>query len=68
RSVDQFGERHAGQYSEEEEGRESLCEQMRQHIVTLVELLREEQQLPISLEEQLDEASSRGDVEEVERV
>ena len=68
RSIDQFGERHAEQYSQEEGGGESLCAQMRQHIGTLVELLREEQQLPISLEEKLDEASARGDVEEVERV
>jgi hypothetical protein len=68
RSIDQFGERHAEQYSQEEGGGESLCAQMRQHIGTLVELLREEQQLPISLEEKLDEASARGDVEEVERL
>jgi len=68
RSIDQFGERHVGQYSEEEGGGESLCAQMRQHITTLVDLLRQEQQLPISLEEQLDEASARADTEQVERL
>ena len=46
----------------------SLCAQMRQHVVALVEVLRQDQRLPVSLEEQLDEAAERGDAEEVERL
>ena len=68
RSIDQFGERHAEEYAREEEGGEAFCAQMRQHIETLVELLREQKQIPVSLEEQLDEAATRGDAEQVERL
>ncbi len=68
RSIDQFGERHVEEYAREEEGGETLCAQMRQHIEALVELLREQKQIPISLEEQLDEAAARGDAEQVERL
>ena len=68
RSIDQFGERHAEEYAREEEGGEALCGQMRQHIETLVDLLREQKQIPVSLEEQLDEAAARGDAEQVERL
>jgi hypothetical protein len=68
RSIDQFGERHAEEYAREEEGGEALCAQMRQHIEALVELLREQKQIPVSLEEQLDEAAARGDAEQVERL
>lgn len=68
RSIDQFGERHAEEYAREEEEGETLCAQMRQHIETLVELLREQKQIPVSLEEQLDEAAARGDAEQVERL
>lgn len=67
RNIEEFGERHAERYSQEAEG-ESLCEQMGQHIAALVELLREEEQVPVSLEERLDEASAQGDAEEVERL
>jgi hypothetical protein len=68
RNIDQYGERHAEQYGREEDSDESLCVQMRQHIAALVELLREDHSLPVSLEEQLDEANARGDAEGVERL
>lgn len=68
RSIDQFGERHAEEYAREEEGGDAFCAQMRQHIETLVELLREQKQIPVSLEEQLDEAAARGDAAQVERL
>ncbi len=66
RTIEQFGERHAARYAQEEG--ESLCAQMCQHIGALVELLREEQGLPVSLEQELDEASQRGDADEAERL
>lgn len=68
RAVEQYGERYAEQYAEEEGDGQSLCAQMRQHIAVLVKLLREDRQLPVSLEEQLDEASAHSDTEEVERL
>lgn len=68
RSIDQFDERHAEEYAREEEGGDALCAQMRQHIETLVDLLREQKQIPVSLEEQLDDAAARGDAEQVERL
>jgi hypothetical protein len=68
RSIDQFGERHAEEYAREEEGGDALCAQMRQHVETLVDLLREQKQIPVSLEEQLDDAAARGDAEQVERL
>jgi len=68
RSIEQFGSRHAEQYAQEEEDGESLCAGMREHAAALVQLLREDQDLPVSLEEALDEASARGDAEEVERL
>jgi hypothetical protein len=68
RTIEQFGERHADQYAREEGDGRSLCSQMAQHVSALVELLRREQALPVSLEEQLDAAQQRGDEEEVERL
>jgi hypothetical protein len=68
RAIEQFGERHAGRYAQEEGEDESLCGQLCQHVSGLVELLREEQRLPVALEEELDKASERGDAEEVERL
>ncbi len=68
RSVEQYGERHASQYAREGEEGASLCTQMSQHISNLVEILREDDGLPVSTEEQLDEALTRGDNDEVERL
>jgi len=68
RSIEQFGQRYAGEYAQEEQQGRALCDHMRQHIASLVEVLREEGELPVSLEERLDVASARGDVEEVERL
>lgn len=68
RSIDQFGHHYAEQYSREAGDGQALCPTMRQHIVALIELLRREADLPVSLEEQLDEATARGDHEEVERL
>jgi hypothetical protein len=41
---------------------------MAQHLSALVELLRRDRDLPVSLDEQLDDAETRGDAEEVERL
>jgi hypothetical protein len=68
RSIQQFGERHAEQYAREEGDTEPLCTHLCQHVTSLVELLRSEEQLPVSLEDQLDAASARGDQAEVERL
>jgi len=68
RSIEQYGVRHADQYAREEGEGKTLCEQMRQHVTALVDLLREEEAIPVSLEEQLDQATARGDTEEVERL
>jgi hypothetical protein len=68
RSIQQFGQNNAPQYAQEEGDGVSLCLQMAQHIAALVKLLRDEHQLPVSLEEKLDQASGRGDAEEVERL
>ncbi|MFB3882206.1 MAG: hypothetical protein ACE149_13145 [Armatimonadota bacterium] len=68
RAIGQFGERYAERYAQEEEDGKSLCEQMSQHLVSLIEILRENDSLPPSTEEQLDDALARGDDEEVERL
>lgn len=68
RAIAQFGRRWAEQY--EREGREGaeLCSQMGEHVAAVVEVLRRERGLPVSLEERLEAAERRGDVEEVERL
>jgi hypothetical protein len=68
RAIEQFGERHAESYAEEGGDGESLCAVMCQHIDALVELLREDEKLPVSVEEEIDNASARGDDDEVERL
>jgi len=68
RNIEQYGERHAGEYAQEEEDGQTLCATMCQHIAVLVDLLRKESGLPVSLEERLDEASARGDEEELARL
>jgi hypothetical protein len=68
RGIEQYGERYASQYAQEGEEGKSLCVQMRQHISTLVEILREDEELPVAMEERLDEATARGDEQEVERL
>jgi hypothetical protein len=68
RSIEQYGERHAAEYEGEGEEGKALCSQMAQHISGLVEILREDEELPVSTEEQLDQARGRGDEEEVERL
>jgi len=68
RNIEQYGQRYAEQYAQEEGEGKMLCEQMHQHLAALVELLREEGAIPVSLEERLDEATARGDADEVERV
>jgi hypothetical protein len=68
RSIEQYGERHAAEYAGEGEEGRSLCEHMGQHISGLVDILREDEELPLSMEEQLDEALSRGDDQQVERL
>jgi hypothetical protein len=68
RSIEQFGISRAGQYDEEEGDGEPMCETMRQHIEALTEMLRQDADLPVSVEEQLDRAEARGDQEEVARL
>jgi hypothetical protein len=69
RSITQYGERHAERYAQEgEEDGKSLCAHMTQHIGNLVEILREDEDLPVSMEERLDGAAARGDQDEVERL
>ena len=68
RAVEQFARRHAEEYAQEEQEGESLCAGMRQHLQSLIELLRREERMPVSVEEQLDEALARGDREEAERL
>jgi hypothetical protein len=68
RAVAQYGERYAERYAEEEEDGKSLSSQMDRHIASLIEILKEDDSLPVSTEEQLDEALARGDEEEVERL
>jgi hypothetical protein len=68
RAIAQYGERHADGYAQEEGDSKELCEHMGQHITGLVEMLREEDGLPESMEQRLDEAVARGDEEEVERL
>lgn len=68
RRIEDFGRRHADQYQREEGDGQHLCEAMLQHLHALVELLREDHGLPVSLEEQLDQATARGDTKEIERL
>ena len=68
RAIEQFGERHARQYAEEEGGNDDLCTHMRQHIGILVDLLRRDNDLPVSLEEQFDQAAAEGDSAEMDRI
>jgi len=68
RAIEHFGHQHAAQYAEEEGDNRELCSHMSQHTGALVELLRREKNLPVSLEEQLDQASARGDQAEVDRL
>jgi molybdenum-dependent DNA-binding transcriptional regulator ModE len=68
RAVAQYHERYAERYAQEEEDGKSLSSQMNQHIASLIEILQKDDSLPVSTEEQLDEALARGDEEEVERL
>jgi hypothetical protein len=68
RAIRQYLARHDARYEQEgEEGRE-MCNQMASNLATLTEILREENGLPVSMEERLEEAQARGDQEEVERL
>lgn len=68
RSIEQFGQQHAAPYAEEEGDSAQLCSHMVEHVTALVDLLRRDADLPVSLEEQLDLASARGDAAEMERL
>jgi hypothetical protein len=68
RGIQQFGERYQDRYAQEEGDTREICTHMSQHLGALVELLRRDRDLPVSLDEQLDEAEARGDAEEVERL
>jgi hypothetical protein len=68
RAIEQFGEKHTGQYADEEGGSEDLCTHMRQHIGILVDLLRRDSGLPVSLEEQFDHAAAEGNRAEMDRI
>ncbi len=68
RTISQFGRRYGDQYAQEEGDGQSICGAMEQHITALVEALRREENLPVSLEEQLDQAAARGDEGEAQRL
>lgn len=68
RSIEQYGERRAAFYARERDEGASLCVQMSQHVASLVDILREDDDLPISYEERIDQATSQGDEQEVERL
>jgi len=68
RSISQYGRRYADQYVQEEGDSQSICGAMEQHIAALAEALRREESLPVSLEEQLDQAAARGDEGEAQRL
>ena len=68
RGIEQFGERYQEQYAQEEGDSRNICTHMAQHVGALVELLRRDQGLPKSLDERFDDAETRGDTEEVERL
>lgn len=68
RAIQQFGERYQEQYAQEEGDTREICLHMAQHLGALVELLRRDRNLPTSLDEQLDDAESRNDAEELERL
>lgn len=68
RAIEQFGERYHEQYAQEEGDGRELCAHMAQHLNALVELLRRDRDLPVSLDERLHLAEAQGDAEEVERL
>ncbi len=68
RGILQFGERYQEEYAQEEGDGQTLCTHMAGHLTALTEVLRRDRNLPVSLDEQLDEAEGRGDTEEVERI
>ena len=67
-AIGQYGDRHREQYAQEEEEGKTFCGQMSQQVADLVEVLQEDDALPVSMEQQLDEAAARGDQDEVERL
>ncbi len=68
RRIEQYGARHEERYRQEEGDNRSICEAMEEHVSALVEVLRQEEGLPVCLEERIDQAAARGDEEEVERL
>ena len=68
RNIEQFGNRHEEEYAQEEGEGSALASHMAQHVRALVEILRRDHKLPLSLEERLDLAEEKGDSEEVERL
>jgi len=68
RAILQFGERYLEQYAQEEGDGQQLCTHMAGHVSAIADVLRRDRHLPLSLDEQLDQAEARGDAEEVERV
>jgi len=68
RAIEQFEQQHAERYAEEGDDNQDLCAHMRQHVSALVELLRRDRDLPVSLEERLDDAAARGDRAEMDRL
>jgi hypothetical protein len=68
RSIEQFGQEQAAQYAADEGDNQQLPTHMRQHVAALLELLRRDKDLLISLEERFDQASARGDQAEMDRL
>jgi len=68
RAISRFAKEHATQYAREGEAAVAMPGQMEQHIDTLVRLLQRLYMMPIALEQQLDEAMERGDIEATDRL
>jgi hypothetical protein len=68
RAIAQYSLEHAEEYAHEGEEAVAMPRRMREHIGQLVELLRREYSLPVSLDQRLDDATSRGDEGEADRI
>lgn len=68
KAIAQFAREHAEEYAQEGEDAVAMPRRMREHVAALIELLRKEYSLPVSTDEQLDEALARGDEQEAERI
>jgi hypothetical protein len=68
KAIGRSAREHATEYAREGEVGASMPGQMEQHIETLVQLLQRLYLVPIPLEQQLDEATARGDAEQADKI